>query len=120
VIHQDAAHQALLDHLSHAGPSDTHAIAAALDRHRDDVAGALAVRSRAGVEGHGRRDRWATKSLSLRMPQADESWARPYLDRKYDDEVRLLTNAARRHAEMGPWGKGERERGVLPVPGALS
>lgn len=114
-IHEDAAQQALLGHLSEAGPSDARAIAAALDRTPGDVTDALAVLARAGFVGRDRQGRWVTKPLSLRMPQGDDSWARPYLDRKFDHEARLLAGAARNHARMGPWGKGERAEVHLTV-----
>jgi len=106
-IHQDAGHQALLSRLSAMGPTGGPALASALDRDPDDVAGALALLARGGFVDRDRRGRWATKPQSLRMPGADESWARPFLDRKYDNEVRTLANAARNHAAMGDWGKRE-------------
>jgi len=107
-IQRDAAHQTLLGHLSQAGPRSAQTIATELDRTPADVAKALTVLARAGFVGQDRRGRWSMRSMSLRMPPADESWARSYLDDKYDNELRLLTNAARNHARMGPWGKGER------------
>ncbi|WP_412736348.1 hypothetical protein [Krasilnikovia sp. MM14-A1259] len=106
-IHQDGRHQALLGHLSEHGPAGVHALAVALDRRPDDVAGALSLLAHAGFVGCDRRGRWSAKPLSLRTPKADESWVRPYLDQKYENEVRVLANAARNHAKMGRWGKRE-------------
>ncbi len=107
-IRRDAVQQALMEHLSQAGSSSAHAIATALGRTTADVTKALTVLAAAGFVGRDWRGRWVTRPLSLRMPPADESWARSYLDAKYDNELRLLTNAARNHAHMGSWGKGER------------
>jgi hypothetical protein len=86
-IQRDAAQQALMEHLSQAGPSSAHTIATALGRTTADVTKALTVLAGAGFVGRDWRGRWVTRSLSLRMPPADESWARSYLDAKYDNEL---------------------------------
>lgn len=107
-IHEDPEHQAVLNRLSEAGPADVRTLADALARTPADLAGTLATLARAGYVTRDRRGRWATKALDLRMPQGGDPWARAYLDRKFDREARLLAGAARNHAVMGPWGKGER------------
>nr|WP_052478149.1 hypothetical protein [Kibdelosporangium sp. MJ126-NF4]CEL16431.1 hypothetical protein [Kibdelosporangium sp. MJ126-NF4]CTQ90383.1 hypothetical protein [Kibdelosporangium sp. MJ126-NF4] len=109
-INSDESYRELTRALNSIAPATADDLATVLGLPGKEVAAKLATLAKAGHVRKGRDGRWHGASLNLEQPdpaETDERMA-AYLEQKYQNELGLLTWAARNRTEFGPWATGSR------------
>ncbi|WP_132111897.1 helix-turn-helix transcriptional regulator [Actinocrispum wychmicini] len=109
-INRDESYLALSRALKGLAPATADTLATDLGVPVAEVTARLTTLAEAGHVRQGRDGRWRTASLSIEQPDPAgmDHRLKAYLDEKYDNELRLLTWAARNRDEFGGWAKGHR------------